>query len=279
MTIPLRPDSPRRADARRFGDELRRAMTARRASSKRLVAAIGITTSSLGNYRAGTNLPRLSTARRLAEVLDWPRLVTIVAEGRRGTCARCGREWFNEGGSPKRFCSTACRDVDAQLRAPTAGFALSEAVAAAISDGTTAALPDALAVYRRSDAHRIIRRDLTAGELSRHIDAVAAMCAACEPAGRCRDADCPLRPVSPLRLAGEERPVGVLRPAEGRWGPTHRETTLRLVRVANARRWARPGERERMAAMSRDRFAAMTPEERAEHSRRVSAARRRKDVA
>lgn len=283
MTVPLRGDSPRRATARLFGDELRKAMRARRVGAGRVALACGVTTSSLANWRAGDNVPRIDTAIRLAEALDWPRLVGIARQARRGTCARCGREWFNEGGSPKRYCSGVCRDIDAQLRRPVPGAALATAVRAELArkagkpgGASKVVLADALATYVRSEARRVARIDEQGRALAAARDAISAMCSACEPEGRCRDEACPLRPASPLPLALGGPVVVPATRAPGVWGEGNRERHLALVRRANADRWARPGERERIAAMTRARFAAMTPEQRADHGKKVSEARRRK---
>ena len=95
--------------------------------------------------------------------------------------------------------------------------------------------------------------------------------------------DCPLRAFSPLPIEGTfsaQRRGGDLRRPEGAWGPTNRDRMLEVVRAANERRWAKPGERERQADESRTRAASRTPEERAKHGRLVSEGRRRpKEVA
>lgn len=282
MTVPLSPGSSRFAAARRFGEELDRAMRTRNVGAKRLGPATGTAISAIGNWRAGLNLPRYDTALRMAAALEWPVLADIVRAARSGRCERCSAEFVNEGGAPKRFCSTACRHIDEQLRRPTAGAELAAVVRAElerrrreVSGGrdTNEVLERALATYARSDALRRQRVDQQGRHLATHRQAVEAMCRGCEPEGRCRDAGCALRPVSPLPLIrlADNTDVATVAPAEGVHGPTHRARWLSAVRAANAERWGRPGEREAASAAMTARWERMSDEERAEHGRRVSA--------
>lgn len=280
MTQPLAPGSPRRVAAARFASELRKAMGARNASVKRLAEATGAAPSAIATWKGGDNLPRTDTAARLAEVLDWPRLVAIVREGRVGSCVRCGRSYTNEGGTPKRFCSSECREVDAVLRERQPVSALADAVRIELArvNGTTAAvsrrtLGAALTEYGRSEAKRVTRNRSLERRTATIQAAVDAMCAGCEPSGVCRTSACALRPVSPLPLALSDRHADELRTPEGPWGPNHRDAQLVAIRAANAARWARPGEREKASQAQLTRFA--TPELRAAHGRRVSVGRRR----
>lgn len=280
MTVPLSPGSTRFASAKRFGEELDRAMRTRKVGGKRLGRATGTALSAIGNWRAGLNLPRYDTALRMAAALDWPVLSEIVRAARTDRCARCGTEFLNEGGSPKRFCSPACRLVDVQLRRPTAGAELAAAVRTAVDDRlagtperqTLPAILDALRAYARSDSKRRLRVDQQERQLAEHRAAVEAMCRACEPEGRCREAACSLRSVSPLPLIGlaDKADVGRVTPAEGAHGPTHAAAWLAAQRAANEQRWSRPGEREAQSASSKARWEAMSDEERAEWGRRIS---------
>lgn len=282
MTQPLAPGSPRRIAASRFGTELVKAMTARNASVKRLAEATGAAPSAIATWKGGDNLPRTETAIRLADALDWPKLVTIVQEGRVGLCVRCSRRYTNEGGTPKRFCSSECREVDAMLRDRLPVSELATAVRAELDrvHGTTAAvsrkvLTRAVTEYGRSEAKRVTRnRSLERRTLTIQA-AVDAMCAGCEPSGACRTTECALRPVSPLPLAHDQRSADEIRKPEGAWGPSFRDKQLVVIREANAERWSRPGERERQSAGNTARLAALTPEERAERGRRISVGRRR----
>ena len=167
MTIHLTPDSPRRAHARRFGAELRRAMLARSASLRGLAIASGVSRSALGFYRAGVNLPSLQTADRIAEALDSPRLRTIMLEARGGSCELCGRQFVATGNGNQRYCSEDCRRLAAIHRSG------------------------------RPVRERAIRAERRTARLE---IAVAAYCRECEPEGMCRDSACGLRSVSPLGL-------------------------------------------------------------------------------
>jgi len=282
VTVPLSPGSSRFAAAKRFGEELDRAMRVRKVGAKRLGPLTGTAVSAIGNWRAGLNLPRYGTALRMAAALEWPVLADIVRAARSGRCARCSAEFVNECGTPRRFCSSACRQVDEQLRRPTAGAELAAAIRAElerrrreVSGGrdTNEILECALATYAKSDARRRQRVDQQGRLLEDHRQAVEAMCRGCEPEGRCRDAECALRPVSPLPLIrqAEKADVGTVTPAEGVHGPTHRARWLSAVRAANAERWGRPGEREDASAAMTARWDGMSDEARAEHGRRVSA--------
>lgn len=281
MTVKLSATSSRGIFAQRFGAELTKAMRTRKVSNLRLAEATGATRSAIANWKVAGNLPRTDTALRLAEALDWPKLVEIAREGRSRPCERCGRSVVNEGGGQKRYCTTACRDVDQQLRRPTAGSALADVVEAElerISRTTGAAsrktLKSALAAYRTSDAKRVARVDKLTAHLAGVQAAVDAMCAGCEPLGLCRDTACALRAVSPLPLASEVD-AGVIRQPDGAWSPRFREQTLVRIADGNARRWARDGERERQSEQSRAWHAARTPDEKTDFRNRVSAGRRR----
>lgn len=239
MTQPLSPGSPRRVLAVRFGAELTRAMKKAKVGQKRLGDVVGVAPSAIANYRCGANLPRLETAQRLASSLHAPVLVEIVMEGRQGQCETCRKTFINQGGGPKRFCSQECRDVKARLRE---------------GQGTRGR---AIVAERR---------------LRDHMAAVEAMCRKCEPEGLCRDMECPLRSVSILPLANRADDAPIATPAPGPWGD--REKKLASVREANARRWDREGERERASALSADRWASMTPEEREAYRQRIRDGRR-----
>lgn len=271
MTQRLGPDSPRRVAASRFGAELRRAMLARGVGAKRLAAAIETGTSAVAVWRNGDNLPRTDTAQRLAEALRWPKLLAIAREGRYGVCVRCGATFVNEGGAPKRFCSAECLSVDEQLRVPPAGRALADAVRVELDrvGGKPGVymrrrpLAAALDQYARSDSKRIARLDRSERRLTVVQAAVGAFCGACEPSGVCRAPECELRPVSPLPLALKPDKLGDdIQPAEGPWGPSHREAQLVAIRAANEERWSRPGERERQSERMTAMHVGRSPEQR-----------------
>ncbi len=275
---PLQPDSPRRVAASRFGAELRKAMLARNVGAKRLSAAIETGTSAVAAWRSGDNLPRTDTAQRLAEALQWPRLLAIAREGRQGSCQRCGTTFVNEGGAPKRFCSEECRTVDAQLRTPPAGRALADAVRDELENlrgqpPVYMNLAAALGTYVRSDSKRVARIERSERRLNVVQAAVAGFCGGCEPSGVCRAPECELRPVSPLPLALLPDKVGdTVKAAEGPWGPSHVEHQLVAIREANAIRWSRPGERERQSERTAAMHATRTPEQKADIVAKAKAA-------
>lgn len=165
----LAPSSDRVAGARRWGNELRKAVGARGYSQRRLAADIGISRSRIGNWACGDSLPSVETASRIADLLMWPSLVDLARAGREKTCDACGRVFTVETPSPQRYCSTDCRRFKAKSR----------------------------------EARRDLTRAVLERRANRYRDAVAAMCAGCEPSGLCRTAECPLQVagVSPLPIA------------------------------------------------------------------------------
>lgn len=276
MTVRLSPDSPRATVARAFGRELARAIIVRKASVVRLAEAAGTTKSSIANWKVGHNLPRVATATRLAQALSWPRLVEIVRTGRTGDCARCGRQFVNEGGANKVFCSEDCGAIARQLARPTAGALLADTLQAALDRkaGIRGGIPkdvvaEAVAQYRRSDARRTVRKDRLAEHDAALQTAIDTMCRSCEPGGTCQTEECPLRAYSPLVRRGEAV-VREIRPRMDR-SPEVVARRAEATRAANAERWARPGERERQAAQSAAMWAARTPEERTAMARRIRA--------
>lgn len=273
MTVPLSPTSPRRDAARRFGVELRKAMVKRQVGQHRLAAAAGVASSAVANWKAGGNLPTLGTAIRLTESLDWPRLAEIVRDARRSACIQCGRTFLNEGGRPKLYCSAECRETGARRR-----------------EGKVAGRRDAIALLQsellRVDPVRkqsvgkaltLLEADKSVERIDRlgmHRDAVAAMCSTCEPLGYCRTPDCPLRSVSPLPLLVTDKEGDPVSKAPGAWAPENREHMLETIRIANGRRWARNGERERAA----ERSSQMWDENREELTEKVRAGVKRRDA-
>ena len=185
------------------------------------------------------NLPRLDTAIRLAECLSNDLLAEIVREARTENCQRCGTPFLNEGGAPKKYCTEECLRIAAKIRQ-------------ALASKTPL----------RSQLN-VAKQDLaaTVDELTSHKASVLAMCRTCEPFGYCRTPTCALRLVSPLPLAYGLKEVSLATPAEGAWGPEHREEMLAVVRRANARRWSKPGEREAQSEAMLQRHATSTPEE------------------
>lgn len=278
MTKRLRDDSPMLTAAALFGAELVRAMTERHIGNKGLRDAADIgSTNALNEYRHGRNLPGIEKAQRIADALAWPKLATIVREARSGACATCGDPIIIDAGRPRLYCTVACRDIAKATRAGSH------------PDGTAQARSMLLGeVLRPGPARKqVIGRAVTMIEEARAVEiaqsevlpvyrtAVGAFCRSCS-GDLCRDAACPLRPVSPLDLSTDDREAVRATPTVRQpWSPQR----LEIVQAANARRWARPGERERAARENRARLAAMTAEERAEHGRRISAGRRKERVA
>lgn len=288
---PLSSTSQRRSIAPKFAAELRKAIRARQGSVKRVCGATHVPRSNLGYYLAGRNLPTIEVAQRLTDALEWPRLLELVLNARTVRCARpgCPRSFTYEGGKPKLYCSEDCALLNAKMRAgeeghDTGGKRLYEVVKVELDDARAsgrgircAALEVGLAVYARSDSKRHEKFARAQRRIDGYAEAIDTMCRTCEPEGLCRDGECPLRAFSPLPLAGsytENRPSGQLRRAGHSWDPTNRPKTLAAIQEANEKRWNRPGERERMAEITRARHVAMTDEERAANGAKISRGRR-----
>lgn len=153
-----------------FGLELRLALKTRDQTQRGLCAGTSISRSRLANWVTGTSLPSVETAEHLADLLMWPRLAVLCRKARTRACDSCGRTFAVESPSPQRYCSLECRRFHAKV------------VDAGGRDYTRAVLE------RRTRRYR---------------DAVAAMCAGCEPSGICRTPSCPLQVggVSPFAIA------------------------------------------------------------------------------
>lgn len=198
----------------RFGRELERAM-AKRAVGRRVVArAIGSSDTSVMYWRTGRMLPRIETADRLAEALQWPRISSLARELRRKSCLVCEVAFVDDSGSDNRtYCSPGCQRVKEKGR---------------------------VGADRRQRAAVAERRLVVVQR------AVEAYCLACEPDGRCRTDDCQLRPASPLPL--ETRPMDVIpvrpSPRNGYRAPGQQAATTSRV-------WARYTPEERAARIER----------------------------
>ena len=246
MTVAISADSPRRAAAERFAAELRRAMQVRGVGRRRLAECMGMSSASLiAQWRSGNTLPRLDGTIELARVLKWPRLVELVRVARVRHCAwvECGREFVNEGGGPKRYCTDGCRLADERVRN---------------AQGDT-----------RTRAARATR------EADALKSSVASMCRACEPQGYCENSGCSLRAVSPLPLRATWHEVEEATPAPGPYGtPENRAKTVAATRAALAKRWSDPEQRELQAKRTSEFHASMTPEQKAEWRGSIVAARK-----
>jgi hypothetical protein len=285
VTVPIAPGSSRAVAAQAFARELRKAMTARKASAQRLAEASGCMKSSIGSWRAANNLPQPATAARLAEALDWPKLLAISTDARRKRCPRCGASYVDATGAGNRqFCSADCRLVDSQLRKPCAALVLHDAVRAA-TDARLAGEPERVTLratlaavdeYEAATMRQRDRVDAQERRLRAVVAGIEAMCRACEPEGLCRTPECPLRAFSPLpeasrapwrdpragQPAGPGAPRGVAgeRPRGQRraLGETRRARGVRRVDArapcradTRAARGARPADQRRGAGRSR----------------------------
>lgn len=304
------PDlSPKRAVAVKFGAELRRALEKRNVGWRQLNAAMGKDMHSIvDRYKRGRILPRLGQAAELAEALAWPELVEIVREYREGVCPIDGRTFVNDGGSAKVYCGLRCQAEAARRRAVEQRMRRVEAEGTEGDPGKILALrvERELEMARANERRRVGRsgkasggyvsrrelrvalvefatgmkgrqqkaRKFTQKQLDLHQMTVEAMCNACEPEGLCRTAECPLRPVSPLRYVPM---VDV--------GLAERQMTRVEIWEANPKRrieqsvrsmamHQQPGRSEELRTRTRRWWSSLTPEERREHVAKVQASRK-----
>jgi DNA-binding XRE family transcriptional regulator len=112
------PDTSRKRDgALQFGRELVRAMKKRGIGTRTLADPLGASRTSVMYWRTGRILPRLETAQRLAQALDWPRLVSLAVEFRRKRCLVDDVEFVDDSGSDNRlYCSDSCQRVAEKRR-------------------------------------------------------------------------------------------------------------------------------------------------------------------
>lgn len=272
MTVRMASTSPRLSAAVKFGELLSRRMAELEVGQGVVKDAAKVSRASVVEFRNGRNLPTLEVALRIAEAVNEPRLAEIVRAARTTACKRCDRPVLNEAGFPKRYCSAACRALGApevDHRREKAREAVQILRSELLRNGPARKQQIGRAQTLLDDFHAPEKEALEA--VSAYQDAVADMCGTCEPDGLCRTAECSLRGVSPLPLVANDVEVDPAIKPLGRWGrPELRAAHSDAMRKS----WASDtGRRERASAECRSRFR--TPEQRAEHSRRVSEARRR----
>lgn len=236
MTTVLPPDSHRRLHARKLGAHLSKTLAVRKISKRGLSETLSTSRSLLILWCKGDVLPSIDQARELAEALSDPKILEIVQAGRMLTCPVCQRQFEWIGGGRATYCSDRCRKYGANdLSRRRSNIAMVE---------------NELALFR---------------------DRVAAFCGDCELDGICKTAECELRPVSPLPLRAA---VDVEAAQPWRQGPLTPEGRAAHARAREAR-WSRPGERERMGALIRERHPANDPARRDAWRDAVSAGSRR----
>jgi DNA-binding XRE family transcriptional regulator len=280
VTFPLSADSPRRAAAHKFGVLLSKTMARRQVGGHTLAAASGAAHSAIGAWRAGDNLPKLATAIRIAESLSEPRLAEIVREARTGHCQGCGASFIHEGGKPRLYCRSDCRNQAYRNNRPVAAATARDAALDVlrgellrIGPIRKQAIGKALTLLTDEEERSpglVARRRLPQFQA-----AIEAMCRGCEPDGYCRLESCPLRVVSPLPLAIGFKETGIAVKPEGAWGPSRRAARTEKQREINAVTWSRPGAREAQTNRMKARHGSMTPEERAEWRRKIGVGQRK----
>lgn len=214
MTHLIGPTSTKTDRAIKFGRELDRAMKTRGVGRRNVAHGIGSSDTSVMYWRTGRILPRIVTAQKLADALEWPRLASLAIELRRKRCIVDDVEFVDDSGSDNRvYCSLSCQKVKGKRDVGT---------------------------DRRTRAAIAERRLIV------HQRAVAAFCGSCEPGGQCFAAECELRPVSPLPLYEERQEIVPVerKPHNGYRAPGQQNAITAGV-------WARYTSEEREARIAR----------------------------
>lgn len=163
----------------KFGVEICKALAERGVMRKTVYEALDLDRSTMSNYCKGKHLPKLETATRLAEILDWPKLADIVRLARQRKCQVCSKPFIDNSnrGLDTRTCSHSCRHL----------------------------------LWMRKSRYSQVRR----GVVTNHrweiaIEQIAKFCWDCQPQGLCEDDECHLRGLSPLPLRKDHADVGVI---------------------------------------------------------------------
>ena len=148
-----------------FATELGKALEHNDMNVPELAVHCGVSSNAIYLWLRGIRRPTMAAAARAAEILNWPRLVTVSAKDRRRRCIVCNRQYVSLAKNPShgRFCGTKCQQT------------------------------------WHARQQRGNRESIAFARLREHQAAVEAMCRSCEPADLiCRNNGCPLRGVSPL---------------------------------------------------------------------------------
>jgi hypothetical protein len=156
--------------------QLRHAIDTRGLTMRQLGDMTNLDPQTISNAARGVSLPTFQTVARLAEALEWPLLLQLVAADRKRRCKVCRQQFVTTHYRPdvRRFCSKKCQQV----------------------------------AWFRTRNHR--SHDVASTRLRAAQTAIEEFCNWHEPEGVCREADCPLRPFSPLPLVplnGMRRPT------------------------------------------------------------------------
>ncbi len=142
----------------RWGALLGREMAGARMSDHAVAAALGVRHETVWSWRTGRSFAGIEHALELAFLLSQPSLLTMVQRPRTKACALCGKAFIDVGRFMKaRYCSRKCQHTMETRR-------------------------------RREQAE--VQDQLTTRRLNHARETLRLFCAACEPDGLCRDAEC-----------------------------------------------------------------------------------------
>ena len=107
----LRPVWRLDGDRRRFAALLRSVMTRRQMTASVLSREAGVTEEAISQYLRGRNLPMVSTATRLADVLMDKTLLDFVIRMRTVNCVVCGQTMVRARHRELLYCSRFCQNL------------------------------------------------------------------------------------------------------------------------------------------------------------------------
>jgi DNA-binding XRE family transcriptional regulator len=200
------PDGPE-TPGQTWGRELFNMMLQRRIPVASMAETLGVSASAVSQARMGQYLPSMEQAAAYADALAAPSLLRLCAELRTRVCDECGKEFVenHRGGAAQRWCGRSCKWLGRYHESTD----------------------------RQDRRDRYDRWMRLAKKRQR---AINGFCWDCEPDGACKQADCKLRPESPLPLITVE-PVGT--PMTGTVRHPEDSALRRTRRLEYEREWAR----------------------------------------
>jgi hypothetical protein len=167
---------PPRGSARRreiFREEFKKALEVRKMNLTKLAEEVDMAYDSLKKYKRGVHLPTMESAAKLADALKWPALSEAAKLQQTCEAEDCERTFWVNNRAKRRFCTRACSTRTYRLN-----------------------------VLRPDGKKRVKSEYLRkTHQLALHEEAVRLFCISCVGSDYiCPDAECPLRPVSPMPL-------------------------------------------------------------------------------
>lgn len=94
--------------------EVKRAISTRKVTNIWLAEQMDMNKATISNIRMGKAVPSATACARLADVLNWPGLVTLSTQLRTKHCSNCGQEFVDSTNDLKRmYCNRSCHHTSA----------------------------------------------------------------------------------------------------------------------------------------------------------------------